>query len=97
MLNKVTERNTTLIKKRTDILSKILDLNSRLDLGNQDMFKEEDESEKDFDKQERERLKSLLELQRREIETLKTEINLFRRKGGHIYTKMSANKRANIG
>lgn len=97
MLNKVTERNTTLIKKRTAILSKILEFNNKLDLGNQDMFKEEDESEKDFDKQERERLKNLLELQRREIETLKTEINLFRRKGGHIYTKMSANKRANIG
>jgi hypothetical protein len=38
----------------------------------------------------------LLNLQAREIETLKTEINLFRRKGGHIYTKITANRRAEI-
>ena len=41
-------------------------------------------------------MKELLELQAREIETLKTEISLFRRKGGHIYTTVTANRRANI-
>ena len=45
---------------------------------------------------EREKMKELLNLQAREIETLKTEINLFRRKGGRIYTKITAKRGANI-
>jgi len=38
-------------------------------------------------------LKELLSMQAREIDTLYTEINLFKRKGGHIYTTVTANKR----
>ena len=43
--------------------------------------------------EEKEKLKKLLELQAKEIETLKTEINLYKKKGGHIYTKVTTNRR----
>ena len=41
---------------------------------------------------ERERLKDLLTLQSKEIATLQAEINLFRKKGGHIYSTVTANR-----
>mmetsp|Transcript_14948 Transcript_14948/g.27340 ORF Transcript_14948/g.27340 Transcript_14948/m.27340 type:complete len:98 (+) Transcript_14948:188-481(+) len=41
---------------------------------------------------ERERLKDLVMLQQKEIATLQAEINLFRKKGGHIYTTVTANR-----
>merc|ERR1711972_964825 len=41
---------------------------------------------------ERERLKDLLMLQSKEIATLQAEIGLFRKKGGHIYTTVTANR-----
>merc|ERR1711972_552091 len=41
---------------------------------------------------ERERLKDLLSLQSKEIATLQAEIGLFRKKGGHIYTTVTANR-----
>ena len=37
-------------------------------------------------KAEREQLVSLVKLQAREMEALKAEINMLRRKGGHVYT-----------
>ena len=42
---------------------------------------------------EKEKLKKFLELQAKEIETLKQEINLYKKKGGHIYTKVTTNRR----
>jgi|LauGreDrversion4_2_1035121.scaffolds.fasta_scaffold46520_1 hypothetical protein len=32
-------------------------------------------------------------MQAKEIDILKTEINLYKRKGGHIYTKVTTNRR----
>lgn len=34
-----------------------------------------------------------MEMQAKEIDILKTEINLYKRKGGHIYTKVTTNRR----
>jgi len=34
-----------------------------------------------------------LESQAKEIDILKTEINLYKKKGGHIYTKVTTNRR----
>lgn len=59
-------------------------------------MEEDNEEERKAMQAERAKMTELLNLQAREIETLKTEINLFRRKGGHIYTKITANRRANI-
>jgi len=65
--------------------------NKQLDLGNKEIFKDEEENKQDDINQEQQRLKEIIELQRQKIAELKTEINLFRRKGGHIYTKITAN------
>jgi len=46
---------------------------------------------------ERERMKDLLTLQSKEIATLQAEINLFRKKGGHIYTTVTANRMPDRG
>jgi len=43
--------------------------------------------------EEKLKIKKLLEIQAKEIETFKTEINMYKRKGGHIYTKVTTNRR----
>jgi WD40 repeat protein len=95
-LNRMTIRNTQLIKKRRDLFVEIAKFSKQLDAGNEDVFKQEDVSEKVTLERERTKIKELIEMQTHEIETLKTEINLFRRKGGHIYTKITANRRTNM-
>lgn len=95
-LSRVTIRNTQLIKKRRDLFVEIAKFSKQLDAGNEDVFKQEDASERDTLDRERTKIKELIEMQTHEIETLKTEINLFRRKGGHIYTKITANRRTNM-
>ena len=40
--------------------------------------------------EDKERLKSIIKSHAKRIETLKAEINLFKRKGGHIYTKVTS-------
>lgn len=44
-------------------------------------------------KELKEHFKQKLEMQAKEIDILKTEINLYKRKGGHIYTKVTTNRR----
>ena len=95
-LNQVMEKNTKLIERRTELFDEIVKSNKKLDLGNQEIFREEDESEQEILEKEKKKMKELLELQAREIETLKTEIGLFRHKGGHIYTKITTNRLASI-
>ena len=70
-----------------------LELNKRLDSTNKAIFVDEDDEDKRNLMEEKQRLKNLLEIQAKEIETLKTEINLYKRKGGHIYTKVTTNRR----
>lgn len=70
-----------------------LELNKKLDSTNKAIFVDEDDEEKKIMLEDKQRLKNLLELQAKEIESLKTEINLYKRKGGHIYTKVTTNRR----
>ena len=96
-----TQRDLTgAIKNNTNLLNLIrqlgeeqLDLNRKLDSTNKAIFVDEDDEDKKTMLQEKQKLKQLLELQGREIETLKTEINLYKKKGGHIYTKVTTNRR----
>ena len=44
-------------------------------------------------REDKNRIKNLLQTQAKEIETFKTEINMYKRKGGHIYTKVTTNRR----
>lgn len=71
----------------------LLDLNRKLESTIKAIFVDDDDEEKKNLIEEKQKLKKLLELQAKEIETLKTEINLYKRKGGHIYTKVTTNRR----
>ena len=58
-------------------------------------MKEENEEKKyknDLES-ERKNLNDLVRFLTKEIEDLKTEIGLFKRKGGHIYTMVTSNKK----
>ena len=66
-------KNTDLIEHRTKLFDDIVKSNKKLDLGNQEVFREEDESEQEILEKEKKKMKELLELQAREIETLKTD------------------------
>ena len=70
-----------------------LNLNKQLDSTGQAIFVDEDNEEKRKLQHDKERFKDKLERQAKEIDILKTEINLYKRKGGHIYTKVTTNRR----
>jgi len=70
-----------------------LELNRKLDSTNKAIFVDEDNEEKRKMKELKEHFKQKLEMQAKEIDILKTEINLYKRKGGHIYTKVTTNRR----
>ena len=95
-LTRVTGHNTKLLKKITELKTDMDKFETQLNEGTEHILEEDNEEERKAMQAERAKMTELLNLQAREIETLKTEINLFRRKGGHIYTKITANRRANI-
>lgn len=70
-----------------------LDLDKKLNDSNKAIFVDEDEEKKKHILEEKMKIKKLLEIQAKEIETFKTEINMYKRKGGHIYTKVTTNRR----
>ena len=92
----VTKRNTMLLEARSKLFESIMKKNKQLDLGNKEIFKEEEDSKQGNITQEQLSLQNVMNLQKAKIAELKTEISLFRRKGGHIYTKITANRRANM-
>ena len=93
----VMKRNTMLLERRHDLFEKIMKVNKQLDLGNREIFREEEDNKQDDIQREQQKLQDIIEMQRNKIAELKLEINLFRRKGGHIYTKITANRKANAG
>lgn len=99
-LEKTQRDLTQAIKNNTNLLNMIrglgeeqLYLNRQLDSTNKAIFVDEDDEVKKKMLEEKEGLKNMLQLQAKEIETLKTEINLYKKKGGHIYTKVTTNRR----
>ena len=99
-MEKTQRELTQAIKNNTNLLNLIrqlgeeqLQLNRNLDSTNKAIFVDEDDEDKRNMMEEKQRLKNLLELQAKEIETLKAEINLYKKKGGHIYTKVTTNRR----
>lgn len=91
---------TTEMKNNTNLLNLIrqlgeeeLDLDEKLDDSNKAIFVDEGDEKKRHIMEEKLKIKKLLEIQAKEIETFKTEINMYKRKGGHIYTKVTTNRR----
>ena len=87
------KNNTSYLNMIKDLGKKRLSLDKNLDSTNKAIFVDEDDEQKKSMLEEKKKLRELLELQAKEIETLKTEINLYKRKGGHIYTKVTTNRR----
>lgn len=91
---------TSQMKNNTNLLNLIrtlgeeeLHLDKQLNDSNKAIFVDEDDEKKRHIMEEKLRIKKLLEIQAKEIETFKTEINMYKRKGGHIYTKVTTNRR----
>jgi len=85
--------NTMLLNMIRDLGEKELDLDKKLNDSNKAICVDEDDEKKTVILQEKLKIKKLLEIQAKEIETFKTEINMYKRKGGHIYTKVTTNRR----
>jgi len=84
---------TGLLKELNDKKEKYQDLIPRIDKEKETSLNYKDEDAERREEEQIMELKELLSMQAREIDTLYTEINLFKRKGGHIYTTVTANKR----
>ena len=72
---------------------KQLELNKTLDSTNKAIFVDEDDEAKKEMRREKAAARETLNMHAKEIDMLKTEINLYKRKGGHIYTKVTTNRR----
>ena len=85
-LMQVTHVNTQKLTKIGDLTQRMHNLQGALDEGTDEsnIVSAEDPSATK-DAQERRKLVHLVRLQAREVDALKTEINMLRRKGGHMY------------
>jgi len=96
-----TQRELTVsVKENTGLLDLIIHLgqeqiklNDMLDETKQAVLEDENADQNKKIIRDKQELREVLQLQARKIETLKTEINLYKRKGGHIYTKVTTNRR----
>lgn len=63
-----------------------------LDETKQEIHSDENAEQRKLAHEEKEKIKNILKVHAKEIETLKAEINLYKRKGGHIYTKVTSRR-----
>merc|ERR1719324_381228 len=96
-LAKVTCDNTSLMEQIVSMGYSQMQLDAALNARIANVTVNDTEPLIELREMERERLKDLLTLQNKEIATLQAEINLFRKKGGHIYTTVTANRMPDQG
>lgn len=89
------QKNTNLLNLIRELGERQMELNKTLDSTNKAIFVDEDDEQKKEMRRQRQEARDTLELHAREIDMLRTEINLYKRKGGHIYTKVTTNRRVN--
>jgi hypothetical protein len=94
-LNTATKENTSLMEQITKMGYSQLALDQALNARIANVTVNDEEPMKEIKDVEKERMKELLTLQAKEIATLQAEIGLFRKKGGHIYTTVTANRLEN--
>jgi len=87
------KENTKILNKITALGQTQMKLSKNLDSAGAQIFKEENEEKKTNLVKEKGHLIELVKFLSKEIEDLKTEISLFKRKGGHIYTMVTTNKK----
>ncbi|CAJ1397957.1 unnamed protein product [Effrenium voratum] len=91
-LAKITCDNTSLMEQIVSMGYSQMQLDAALNARIANVTVNDNEPLNELRDMERERCKDLLALQAKEIATLQAEINLFRKKGGHIYTTVTANR-----
>jgi len=91
-LTKITCDNTSLMEQIVSMGYSQMQLDAALNARIANVTVNDNEPLNELRRMERERCKDLLALQTKEIATLQAEINLFRKKGGHIYTTVTANR-----
>lgn len=91
-LTKITCDNTSLMEQIVSMGYSQMQLDAALNARIANVTVNDNEPLNELREMERDRCKDLLSLQSKEIATLKAEINLFRKKGGHIYTTVTANR-----
>ncbi|CAE8657611.1 unnamed protein product [Polarella glacialis] len=91
-LAKSTRDNTSLMEQIVSMGYSQMQLDAALNARIANVTVNDNEPLNELREMERERLKDLLALQSKEIATLQAEITLFRKKGGHIYTTVTANR-----
>ena len=91
-LLKITCDNTSLMEQIVSMGYSQMQLDAALNARIANVTVNDNEPLNELREMERDRCKDLLSLQSKEIATLKAEINLFRKKGGHIYTTVTANR-----
>jgi len=91
-LAKVTCDNTSLMEQIVSMGYSQMQLDAALNARIANVTVNDNEPLIELREIERERMKDWLAVQSKEIATLQAEINLFRKKGGHIYTTVTANR-----
>lgn len=92
-LTKEVKENTGLLDLIISLGKEQIECNEKLDENKQAILENDGSKEKKEMVKVKQQLRDVLQIQARKIETLKTEINLYKRKGGHIYTKVTTNRR----
>lgn len=93
-LNDQVKRNTELLKHIKAMGEKSTELQKKLKNANEQIFKMDNAEQRNKLIEEKNELKEKLSIQNYKIETIRKEIELFKKKGGHIYTAVTANRRA---
>ena len=91
------QENTRIIQTITKQGKIQMTLNRDLESTNKQIFKDESDNKRTNLSKDKRNLKELVKFFEREIEDLRTEIGLFKRKGGHLYTMFTSNKKNQMG
>lgn len=93
-LAKITQENTSLMEQIVSMGYSQMQLDAALNARIASVTVNDQEPLNEQRELERERLKETIAVHSKDIATLQAEISLFRKKGGHIYTTVTANRLA---
>jgi chromosome segregation ATPase len=92
ILQEETNNNTNQLKEIKKMLKEKQENDKRLEEKNSEITKKNDKKYVMYDlKEKKSKLKEILRLLKQQMNALKKEIDLFRRKGGHIYSTIASN------
>ncbi|CAD8122108.1 unnamed protein product [Paramecium sonneborni] len=88
-LLEVKRENTKIFTNITKLGKQQMDLSKKLTSGNKQLFKGDNKEKRSDMDSDRQSLEDLVKFLGKEIEDLKNEIGLYKKKGGHIYTSIT--------